>query len=244
MKFYSTASALLFMCVFASSVTAQSTAQQFQSQSPAQQRQDLVALQQVAEQFMQTQTNGIPGTITVTTEPLNPALNLQACPTPQAFMPNGGRLWGKTTVGIRCTAPSQWTVYMRATVQVMSPYIVAAAPLAQGQTINPTNIAVVTGDLGSLPNGVITDESQAIGRVANMSIPAGAPIRQDALRANRVVQQGQAVRIVSIGQGFQITTEGRALNNAGEGELVQAKTVSGQVISGVAKAGGIVEIRY
>lgn len=244
MKFYAKALTLLMMCTVASLVTAQSTEQQFQSQPPVQQRQDLIALQHIAEQFMQTQTNGIPGSITVTTEPLNAALNLPACPTPQAFMPNGGRLWGKTTVGIKCTAPSQWTVYMRATVQVMSQYVVAAAPLAQGQTINPTNIAVVTGDLGSLPNGVITDEAQAIGRVANMSIAAGAPLRQDALRASRVVQQGQAVRIVSIGQGFQITTEGRALNNAGEGEMVQAKTASGQVISGVAKAGGIVEIHY
>ena len=235
MKLFTQALALLLVAGICALASAQTSGPQ---------RQNLIVLQQVAEQFMRTQTSGIPGTVTVSTDPLNSLLNLPACVTPQAFMPNGARLWGKTTVGIKCNAPSQWTVYMRATVQVMAQYIVAAAPLAQGQIISASNIAKVSGDLANLPGGVITDEAQAIGRITSTSLAAGAPLRQDALRAARVVQQGQTVRIISNGVGFQITTEGRALNNASEGELVQAKTASGQVVSGAAKAGGIVEIAY
>jgi len=235
---------LLLLALSAVAALAQTGGGNQSYQSGTVSHQDLAALQRIAEQFIKIQTSGVSGTVNVSTEPLDARLVLAACAAPQAFMPNGSRLWGKTSIGVKCSAPSPWTVYVRATVQVMSQYIVTAAPLVQGQTIGPSNIAVVTGDLSSLPSGVITEESQALGRVANISLAAGSPLRQDALRVTRVVQQGQTVRIVSSGAGFEITTEGRALNNAGEGELVQAKTPSGQVVSGVARSGGIVEINY
>jgi len=207
-------------------------------------RQNLSALQQIAEQFIKVQTTGLSGTVNATVEPVDSRLSLAACPSPQAFLPNGGRLWGKTTIGIKCTAPSPWTIYVRATVQVVAEYIVTATPLGQGQTIGPNDITKIKGDLSNLPSGIITDAAQAIGRTASISLAAGAPLRQDILRANRVVQQGQSVRIVSVGPGFQIATEGRALNNASEGQIAQARTPAGQVVSGVAKAGGIIEINY
>jgi len=34
------------------------------------------------------------------------------------------------------------------------------------------------------------------------------------------------------------------LTNGSEGQMVQAKTAAGQVVSGIAKAGGILEINY
>jgi len=231
-------SLLLLLPAFGLSALAQTT----EPNTPP--RQDLGALQKIAEQFMKVQTTGLSGTVNIAVEPVDNRLNLAACTSPQAFMPNGGRLWGRTTIGIKCIAPSPWTVYVRATVQVIAEYIVTAAPLAQGQVIGPNDITKVKGDLSNLPNGTITDASQAIGRTANISLALGAPIRQDALRSNRVVQQGQAVRVVSTGPGFQITTEARALTNGSEGQMVQAKTPAGQVVSGIAKAGGILEINY
>jgi len=231
-------SLLLLLPVFGLSALAQTTEQN----TPP--RQDLGALQKIAEQFMKVQTTGLSGTVNIAVEPVDSRLNLAACTSPQAFMPNGGRLWGRTTIGIKCIAPSPWTVYVRATVQVIAEYIVTSAPLAQGQVIGPNDITKVKGDLSNLPNGIITDPAQAIGRTANISLALGAPLRQDALRSNRVVQQGQAVRVVSTGPGFQITTEARALSNGSEGQMVQAKTPAGQVVSGIAKAGGILEINY
>jgi len=201
-------------------------------------------LQQAAQDFMQVQATGLPGTVTIAVDPVDPRLILPACAAPQAFMPNGGRLWGKTSIGIKCTAPSPWVIYVRATVQVIAEYIVTSAPLAQGQTIGPNDITKVRGDLSALPNGIITEESQAVGRTVATSLALGTPLRQDTLRSQRVVQQGQAVRVVSIGPGFQISTEARAMSNATEGQLAQARTPAGQVVSGIAKAGGILEINY
>jgi len=69
-------------------------------------------------------------------------------------------------------------------------------------------------------------------------------VRRDMLRAPNVVAQGQGVRVVSEGPGFRVSTDGRALANAAEGQIVQVRAASGQTVSGIARAGGIVEVRY
>lgn len=212
-----------------------------QERSP---RQEHAALRQTAEDFLHVQASGLPGQVSIAVGAIDRRLNLPACTAPEAFLPSGSRAWGKTTVGVRCTAPSPWTVYISATVRVQGDYIAAAAPLSQGQSIGPHDITTLKGDLTTLPAGVVTDPSQAVGRTLSISLALGAPLRQDALRSQQVIQQGQVVRLVSTGPGFRVSSEGRALNNANEGQIAQARTPGGQVVSGVAKMGGIVEVAY
>lgn len=207
-------------------------------------RQDPAVVRQIAEQFLHAQTRGLPGHVSISVNKLDPRLDLAACTAPQAFMPSGSRVWGKTTVGIRCTVPTPWTVYIQAKISVVADYIVTAAPLAQGQIVSATDLATMQGDLTTLPTGIITDAAQAIGRTVTLSLQAGTALRQDSLRSQPAVQQGQTVRLVSVGPGFQVSSEGQALTSAGEGQLVQARTQAGQMIRGIAKAGGIVEVSY
>lgn len=219
-------------------------AQAAQMSGPPPVRQDPESLRQGVEQFLKRQATGLPGEISIEVGQIDARTSLPACMQPEPFLAHGSRIWGKTTVGIRCTAPSPWTIYVSANVHVMADYIAAAAPLAQGQTIGDNDIARVRGDLTRLPAGVITDASLAIGRTTMSSLQVGAPLRQDTLRAQQAVQMGQTVRLLSSGPGFKVTTEGRAMNNAAEGQTVQAKTATGQIISGIAKAGGILEVSY
>jgi flagellar basal body P-ring formation protein FlgA len=213
------------------------------AQEPGQRQQHAV-LRQTIEQFLHSQVSGLPGNASISVGTIDPRLNLPACATPEAFLPAGSRAWGKTTVGVRCAAPTPWTIYVSATLRVFGEYIAAAVPLTQGQSIGQNDIAKMKGDLTILPAGVITDASQAVGRTLSISLPAGVPLRQDTLRAQQVIQQGQTVRVTSSGPGFQASAEARAINNANEGQVAQARTASGQVINGVARAGGIIEVTY
>jgi flagella basal body P-ring formation protein FlgA len=147
-------------------------------------------------------------------------------------------------VGVRCSAPAQWNIYVSATVRVEGDYIATAASLAQGQSIGPNDLRTIRGDLTTLPAGIVTDASQAVGRTLTVSLPAGAPLRQDAMRNQQAIQQGQQVRVVASGRGFSVSSEARALNNASAGQVTQARTSDGQVVSGVARMGGIVEVTY
>jgi len=206
--------------------------------------QDTAVLRQVAEEYLKAQSAALPGQVTVTLGAVNQKMALPACAAPQAFQQPGARAWGKTTVGVRCAAPTAWTVYIQAQVSVIAEYVAAAVPLAQNQTIEAAQLVMVRGDIAALPNGVVTEFAQAVGRTATMSLPSGAPLRLDLLRSKPVVQQGQTVKVVSTGQGFSVSAEAKAIGNAGAGQVVQVRTPAGAVLSGVARAGGLVEVVF
>ncbi|MGJ9418189.1 flagellar basal body P-ring formation chaperone FlgA [Massilia sp. CMS3.1] len=211
------------------------------AQSSPAKRQDGAALRTLAEGYLQSQSAGLPGKVTIKVGAVDPRVSLAACPAPEAFQQPGARPWGKTTVGVRCTAPV-WTMFLQAQVSVVADYVTAAVPLAQGQAIDASQLATLQGDIAAMPNGIITDMAQAIGRTPTVSLPAGAPLRLDALKSKPVVQQNQAVRIVSRGENFSVSGEGKAIGNAGEGQVVQVRTPRGAIISGTARHGGIVEV--
>src|SRR5689334_11412667 len=73
--------------------------------------QDLAVLTTVAHDYLQAQTAGLAGTVTISMGKLDPRMQLAACAAPQAFQQPGARAWGKTTVGLRCATPNAWTVY-------------------------------------------------------------------------------------------------------------------------------------
>jgi flagella basal body P-ring formation protein FlgA len=215
-----------------------------QPAAPAAARQDVAALRTVAEQYLKQQSAALPGKVTVLMGQVDPRLSLAACPAPQAFQAPGARSWGKTTVGVRCTMPVTWTVYFQAQVSVVTEYVAAAVPLAQGQPLAAAQLVKMQGDLAALPQGVITDLAQALGKSPTVSLPAGAPLRLDNLKSRPVVQQGQLVRVVSSGTGFSVSAEGRAIGTAAEGQVVQVRMQRGAVLSGIAQAGGLVQVAF
>jgi flagella basal body P-ring formation protein FlgA len=211
-------------------------------QTPA--RQDPARLRAAVEQFLATQTAGLPGQVTVKVGAIDPRMSLAACPAPEGFLQPGARAWGKTTVGVRCSAPTAWTVYIQAQVSVQADYVAAAVPLAQGQPVELSQLVLMKGDIAAMPNGIITDTAQAVGRTPTVSLAAGTPLRLDTLKSKPVVQQGQSVRLVSNGNGFSVSSEAKAIGTAGEGQVVQVRTPSGSVVSGTARAGGLVEVAF
>jgi flagella basal body P-ring formation protein FlgA len=230
--------------LLAFSAPAPAFAQPAPAPAPAPARQDPAALRAVVEQFLLAQAAGLPGEVSVKVGAVDPRTALAGCPAPEAFLNPGARAWGKTTVGVRCTAPSSWTIYIQAQVNVKANYVAAAVPLAQGQPVEQGQLVLVKGDIAAMPNGIITDMAQAIGRTPTVSLAAGTPLRLDTLRSKPVVQQNQAVRLVLNGSNFSVSSEGRAIGNAGEGQVVQVRTPSGTVVSGTAKAGGMVEVAF
>ena len=100
------------------------------------------------------------------------------------------------------------------------------------------------GDLAALPESTLTDPAQAVGHHARIAVAAGTPLRRTHLRLPPAVRQGQNVKVVSRGAGFTVSSEGRALNGATEGEPVRVRMPSGQVISGTARNGGVVEVDF
>jgi flagella basal body P-ring formation protein FlgA len=207
-------------------------------------RQEPAEVKRVIEDFLRVQTRGLPGQVSFSIGTVDPNNQLAPCPALEAFLPAGGRAWGRTSLGVRCQVEGGWSIYVPVQVKVVGDYFVTARPLARGQAIAPADLARRSGDLAELPAGVVTEETQAIGKSANVGLQAGQLLRSDLLRAPPAVLQGQGVKVVSKGKGFQVATEGKALNNAAEGQVVQVRTANGQTLSGIARPDGVVEVGY
>ena len=194
------------------------------------------------DDYLRIQTQGLPGQVSYSVTPLDPRTQLSPCSAFEPFLPSGGKLWGKSTVGVRCLGPATWTVYIQVHVKVSGNYLVSARAMPAGHVLGAADIVVRSGDLSSLPASVITDQNQAIGRTVKNGFSAGQPLRSDQLITPWAVYQGQNVRTVAKGVGFSVSSSGKALGNAAAGQPVQVRTDSGQTVSGIARTGGIVEI--
>lgn len=194
--------------------------------------------------FLRAQTQGLPGKVSFRISPLNARTQLPPCDAFEPFIPSGSKLWGKATVGVRCLGPSNWTIYTQVQISVTGNYLVAARSMAAGQVVGATDIVTRSGDLSTLPSTILTDQAQAVGKTVKLGFANGQPLRSDQLIAPWAIQQGQNVKTVYEGDGFNVSGEGKALNNAIEGQVIQVRTSSGQTISGIARAGGTVEVSH
>ena len=148
---------------------------------------------------------------------------------------------GKTSIGVRCNLKPGWTIFVQATIRVSTDILVANRPLAQNTVLNANDFSRQSGELGQ--PGILTDPAQAIGKTLKFSIGAGQVLRQDMLRAPFVVFQGKSADVRVLSEGFSIRATGQALNDGAEGQNVQVRMPSGQVVSGMAAADGSVEVR-
>jgi flagella basal body P-ring formation protein FlgA len=212
--------------------------------SPGFARQDPAPVRKAVEDYLRVQTKGLPGQVSYTVGAIDANNNLAPCAALEVNQAPGARAWGHTNVSVRCTQEGGWTLFVPVMVRVVAEYLVTGRPLSQGQLVSDADLSRQTGDLSELPTGILTDARQAVGRTAAMSIPAGRPLRADMLRQAAAIQQNQNVKVVSKGPGFSVANEGRALNNAAEGQTVQVRLGSGQIVSGIARQGGYVEVGY
>lgn len=207
-------------------------------------KQNLSVLKHKIEAFLLEQSAGYAGEIKVTAGSIDPNLKLAACFSPEVFLPPGSRAWGNTNVGIQCHAPQKWKIYAQANISIKTQYLVAAHPLSQGHVVTQQDLAFAEGDLTQLPAGVFTDANQIVGQTVRSPLMAGSVFRQNMLKQALAVQQGQTVLLTTAGVGFTINAEGKALKNASLGQVVPVKVSSGQVVSGVARADGKVEVSF
>jgi flagellar basal body P-ring formation protein FlgA len=201
-------------------------------------------LSETISQFIHQQTANLSGEVSFTIGNVDGQKRLPACKGFQAFFPNGNQQLGNTTVGVRCLLPSTWTIYVPVKITVIGTYILSSHGLSAGQVITSSDIQEGTGDIGTLPNGVLLKADQAIGKSARFAIAAGQPLRSEQLIAQVLIRQNQSVRLVVEGPGFKAGAEGKALNNASEGQVVQVRIPSGSTVSGIAQSDGSVSVSY
>jgi flagellar basal body P-ring formation protein FlgA len=170
-------------------------------------------------------------------------LKLAPCARMEPFVPAGARLVGRTSLGVRCLEGANWVAYVPVQIKLYVDAWVAARPIARGQPIGPDDVRLDRVDVAALNGNAVLPEMPLVGRTAVRGVAPGEPLRRDALRSPPVVQPGDAVQVVAVGTGFAAQSPGKALTAAAEGQTAQVSLPGGKVLSGVARSGGIVEVR-
>lgn len=204
-------------------------------------QQDHASIRDVALTYAQTQTRSMPGKVSIQVANIDPRTILPACHALEAFMPNGSKMIGKTSIGVRCNEKPGWSVFVQATIKVSAGLLVANHPLSQGVVLSADDFTVQSGELGQ--PGILTAPEHAIGKTLKFAIGAGQVLRLDMLRPDFVIKQGQTVRLYVRASNFMVGSEGQAMNDAMAGQAVRIKSATGQMISAFASKDGSAEVR-
>ncbi len=205
--------------------------------------QDISLIQNAVKDFIYSHVTSPNAMVQVEVGQIDSRITLPKCPYLEPFVPPGSRLWGKTSVGVRCEGELGWTIYVPAEVKVMADVLYVTRPVARDQTIGFDDLSLQMANLTQFPEGVFTDYSQVVGKVAAMNITAGQPMRSNMVRAPFVILRGQSVKLTVVGRGFSVSSEGQALSDASDGQVLQVRNTAGRIISGLARQNGIVEVR-
>lgn len=175
---------------------------------------------------------------------LDNRLRLASCARIDPFPAPGAPAWGRTRVGLRCSAgTSAWRVYLPVTVRVWAPAVVSTAALAAGTVLIESQLTRVEADWAD-GSGSATDDPQALaGRQLLMSVAAGQVLRSTDLRPRQHFSLGDTVRIDATGEGFSVVAEGRALTPGFEGQPARVRTDNGRVLTGRPVSDGRIEVR-
>ena len=205
--------------------------------------QSISSIIETVENFAYNGTRELPGSVKIKTNKIDSNLSFPKCSKLEPFLPTGNRLWGKTSIGVRCNDQQSWTIYVQVDIEVNAKAIHSAKPISRDHALNENDILLKEVNLVRMPEGILTDPEKVIGKVAAINITAGQPIYGQLIRAPYVIQRGQKVKLVVEGSGFSVSTEVEALSAAAEGQILQIRNQSGRIMTGIARQGGIVEIK-
>jgi len=196
-----------------------------------------------ARVFLEKQ--GLPGggEVEVVVGEIDPRLTLAPCARYEPFVPAGAKLWGRSSLGVRCVEGASWSVFVPIEVRVWGIVQVAARPIARGRPVTSDDVRLDRIDLTRTSGAILGADESYDGNVAVRAIAAGEPLRRDLLRPPPIMAAGDPVRVVYDGNGFAISVDGKVLGPAGDGQTVRVATAAGRVLSGIARQGHIVLVK-
>lgn len=177
-------------------------------------------------------------------EHIDSRLKLNKCQSPlQAFLSNNNRIGGKLIVGVRCTKPKPWLVYIPAEVAIFENILVASKPLQRGHILDQTDISWARVRTSNSHTVYFTEPNRIIGKVLVRPIKAGNILAAHILQAPRLIHRGQQVTLLVDMSGLQVRMKGHALSDGAAGDLVRVRNAkTKRIVEGIVKKAGVVQL--
>ena len=202
--------------------------------------QPLEDIERAAEKFVAARAaNG-----TASASPLDRRLRLGRCEQAlEAYLRAGARVQQRTIVGVRCTGPHPWKVYVPVNLVVTQNVVVLKANLPRGHQLAATDLEVERRDVSRLPGGYLAVPAEALGKRLKQSLRAGAILSPSSLQTEVLIRRGQSVTLSAGGGGVSIRMLGKALMDGALNQRIRVEnTSSGRVVEGLVRSAERVEI--
>lgn len=202
---------------------------------------NLQIIEQQAEQFLR-RLPGVNNATQIHVNPIDSSLQLPACDHLVFFLSNPHFNRGSLRLNANCNQPQTWSIFIAATVLDPISYWVSNKALVKNQVLSRHDIAEQKTYHSALGSNLVTGFQQIQGRPLAHDLPAGSSLHLRDFLIDPKLSRGQTVTLLSSKSGFKISNQGKLLSDAIAGERTKVKTSSKQIISGIARSGGIVEI--
>ncbi len=180
----------------------------------------------------------------VLVESLDNRLRLQQCEKSlQTFSNSAANTVGSRTIGVKCPATTEWTVYVPVKVKVMKEVVVAAKPLSAHTTLTEADVRMQVMDIADLRQGFLESTAQIEGQQLRYPLTVGSVIPSRGLKQEKVVKRGEQIVLVAAAGTMEVRMNGTALEDASIGDTVRVRNNSSErVVEGVVHAAGIVKV--
>ncbi len=206
--------------------------------------QSIAGIEQAAYVFAMNDAQAHYDNPQVIVDAMDKRLRLQACAGQlSAFSTSNADTTGKRTIGIRCNAPTEWTVYVSVKVKVLRPVVVAGRALSANQTLKTSDVKIVMQDISDLRQGFILSTDKVIGQQLKYSVAMGTALTPRSLKQQKIVQRGEQVILVAHAGAMEVRMNGMAMEDAILGDKIKVRnSSSNRVVEGIVQAPGVVQV--
>lgn len=207
---------------------------------------DLDALTNTIHEFVNEQLQDkYHGNLEINVNKIDRRLKLKNCTSPLEFtLPQANRLKSRTTVKVKCYEPQYWSILVPVMITLSQPVVITTRTISRHSTIDANDIALSEVNINALGQSYFTDLNSVIGKYVKQPIRAGSIIKPDSLAEPLIIKRGELVRIQAAQNDFSVSMQGKALEDATQGELIRVQNIhSKRIVEAVATAPGKVQIR-
>lgn len=210
--------------------------------------QSLESIRRAATRYVEANAQTSDRDFQVSASNLDPRLRLQRCERElEAYLSPGAQIGTNTTVGVRCSGPKRWKLYVPVRMSIRADVLIARKSLEAGSVLTPEDFVTARRDIASLHGGYRLASEPVTGLVLKRRLSEGQPLRASLLTTPRIVRRGQALSIVSGASNGSVAIRmaGTALSDGRLGERIRVKNrSSGRTVEGIVRSSERVEVAF
>lgn len=168
--------------------------------------------------------------VEVTASRLDSRLRLPACAGALDTFRTTGQTGMPSSVGVRCTGVTPWSIHVPVKVEVIVNVVVLTAPGLRGSPVRPEQLSLEPRDVAGMIRGFYTEIAAAEGMVLRRPASPGTVLDPSLLEPELIVRRGQQVKLEAGSGPVAVSIQGEALGDAARGQRVRVRNSASRVI--------------